>query len=314
MYEPFISIVIPAYNAERWIGDAIGSSLRQRYNSFEVIVIDDGSTDETYSVALRYVDASGGTVQVLRTVNEGSSAARNAGLASAKGKYVLFLDADDILNDGALEFLGPIAAQTNTDAVFGTFGNFDELSGQENLAVRKIMYRDSYANVARLLYVQGSFLLRKTDLRWNEQRVIWEGMEYLLDFLAPGREATFTDFVVVKARQHQSPNRKSCRFDHFEPAMTGRFFAAQKAKLRNSKRLNFERESALDFHILGNAYALVRADRFSEADELLREISWSNVMKYDWCHVGSLPWVAHWAGPRLGTRAFYYVNKLIGRA
>jgi hypothetical protein len=77
--------------------------------------------------------------------------------------------------------------------------------------------------------------------------------------------------------------------------------------------LNFERASALDLHILGNAYSLLRAGQAEKADSLFDQISWCNVRKYDWCRFGSLAWVAGLGGQKLGTRGFYYFNKLLGR-
>jgi glycosyltransferase involved in cell wall biosynthesis len=313
-FQPYISIIIPAYNAAAWISDALESCVRQRHNSCEIIVVDDGSTDDTYSVATRCACANADFVHILRTANKGASAARNIGRTVAKGEYVLFLDADDILANGALEALGSIAAQTGADAVFGSHSNFNHRPGRERSAPRKLKYRDDYANAVQWLWVQGSVLLRNTDLRWNESRVLWEGMEYILDFLADERSVVYTDLIVVWVRQHQSTGRISNRHDHFEPAMTGAFFSEQKSKLANRNGLNFERESALDFRILGNAYALLRVGRRDEADTLFREINWSNVPKYKWYKIGSLPWAGYWAGPRVGTRVFCFANKLIDRA
>ncbi len=92
-----VSVVIPAFNAGGWVSAAIESALRQDPPPLEVIVVDDGSTDDTAEV-LAAVPA----VRVIRQPNLGPSAARNAGAAAAQGELVLFLDADDALDDGAL--------------------------------------------------------------------------------------------------------------------------------------------------------------------------------------------------------------------
>jgi glycosyltransferase involved in cell wall biosynthesis len=311
---PYISIIIPAYNAEEWIADALDSCVRQEYEAFEVIVVDDGSTDGTHAVASRYADAIIEAVHVVQTANKGASAARNVGLSVASGNYVLFLDADDMLTDDALEILASTAERTDASVIFGAHCNFDNNSHRETLVPPKLMFQDGYANAVRCLWVQGSFLMKKNDLRWNESRVIWEGLEYLLDSLALGWRAAYTDKVVVKVRQHQSDTRISSRFDHFEPAMTGSFFVEQKAKLQKNNILNLERASALDFQILGNAYALLRAGQPEKANLLFRQISWSDVAKYEWYQFGSLVWAGCCLGPKLGARIFYYANKLLGRA
>jgi glycosyltransferase involved in cell wall biosynthesis len=89
---PEISVIVPAYNAARTVGATVDSVLAQTFDDFELIVIDDGSRDDTAEVATR--DDS--RVTVVRTENGGVSAARNRGLEQASGAYIAFLDADDL--------------------------------------------------------------------------------------------------------------------------------------------------------------------------------------------------------------------------
>lgn len=89
--EPLVSVVIPAYNCAQYLGRAISSALGQNYPNIECIVVDDGSTDETAGV----IKSFGTRIRSIRQANAGASAARNAGISAAGGKYVAFLDADD---------------------------------------------------------------------------------------------------------------------------------------------------------------------------------------------------------------------------
>lgn len=91
-----VSVVIPCYNQGRFLGEAIESVLHQSYRDFEIIVIDDGSTDSTRQVAL------GQPVRYFSQSNQGLSAARNRGIREGQGEYFVFLDADDRLLPGAL--------------------------------------------------------------------------------------------------------------------------------------------------------------------------------------------------------------------
>src|SRR5919107_192619 len=93
-----VSVVIPCYNQAHFLSEAIESVLAQTYPYFEIIVVDDGSTDNTSEVAGRY---SG--VRCIRQDNQGLSGARNSGLRHSKGEYLVFLDADDRLLPQALE-------------------------------------------------------------------------------------------------------------------------------------------------------------------------------------------------------------------
>jgi glycosyltransferase involved in cell wall biosynthesis len=308
-----ISVIMPAFNAAAWVSDAIQSCLRQRSGLFELIVIDDGSTDDTYLEVSRHLQSGTDVLRVVRTENRGAPAARNAGLEAARGTHVLFVDADDMLTDGALETFARIAEESKADAVVAAHINLDEASGAQELVLKRRHYSDSYANAVDALWVQGAVLMRNSTLRWNENRTVWEGMEYILDFLAPQRTVAYTDFPSAQVRQHQSPTRISCRYDHFEPGLTGAFFSEQKSKLMADGKLTFERASALDRRILGNAYELLKKGHGKEADTLLAKVSWGQVTKYNWCKVGSLAWVSSYIGKKMGSRCFHYLNRAVGR-
>lgn len=89
-----VSILIPAYNAERWISETLKSALSQTWTNCEIIVIDDGSSDNTCHIARRFESKS---VRVITQDNMGASAARNKALSLAQGDYIQWLDADDLL-------------------------------------------------------------------------------------------------------------------------------------------------------------------------------------------------------------------------
>jgi GT2 family glycosyltransferase len=96
--DPLVSIVIPCYNQAHFLRETIDSVRLQTYSRTEIIVVDDGSTDDTTEVARRYSD-----VQLIRQQNQGLSAARNTGLRHSKGSLLVFIDADDRLLPRAVE-------------------------------------------------------------------------------------------------------------------------------------------------------------------------------------------------------------------
>ena len=95
--EPLISIIIPAYNVETYIDQCIKSVLNQTYKNYEIILVDDGATDNTGSICDMY--GKNENIKVIHKKNGGLSDARNVGLELAGGKYVMFLDSDDYWND-----------------------------------------------------------------------------------------------------------------------------------------------------------------------------------------------------------------------
>lgn len=94
--KPLVSILIPAYNAEAWIADTIKSAIRQTWQRKEIIIVDDGSTDRTLSIARRFTSRN---VAVFTQQNQGAAAARNHARSLSQGDYIQWLDADDLLAD-----------------------------------------------------------------------------------------------------------------------------------------------------------------------------------------------------------------------
>jgi glycosyltransferase involved in cell wall biosynthesis len=100
MQKPLVSIIIPLYNAEKFIANTIHSALNQTWKNIEIIIVDDSSKDNSLSIAKKF---EGACVKVIHQPNKGASAARNRGLAIAKGEYIQFLDADDFLSENKIE-------------------------------------------------------------------------------------------------------------------------------------------------------------------------------------------------------------------
>src|SRR5256885_493355 len=98
--KPLVSILIPAYNAGPWIGDTIKSALNQTWPRKEIIVVDDGSRDETVAIARQFTSND---VTVISQENQGASAARNKALQLCQGDYIQWLDADDLLAPDKIE-------------------------------------------------------------------------------------------------------------------------------------------------------------------------------------------------------------------
>jgi glycosyltransferase involved in cell wall biosynthesis len=120
-----ISVIIPAYNAADYLGEAIESALAQTVAPYEIIVVDDGSTDDTARVAKKYSDAANAALRYLFQTNAGIGAARNRGLAVARGNFFALLDADDVWLPCKLEQqLDAFERAPSADMVFGQVQEF----------------------------------------------------------------------------------------------------------------------------------------------------------------------------------------------
>jgi len=120
---PTLSLVIPTYNRAALIGATLDSALGQSLSFLDIIVVDDGSTDDTASVLSRYA----GRIRVIQLANGGVQKARNTGVAAAAGDYVMLCDSDDLLEpDYAQTVAAWLAAHPDYDAVYSNFVTFDE--------------------------------------------------------------------------------------------------------------------------------------------------------------------------------------------
>lgn len=113
-----ISIIIPSYNQQEYLPDAIESALNQTKEAHDIVIIDDGSTDNSLEIAKKYSNLR---VYVISQVNKGLASARNTGIMFLSQMincdYILPLDADDILMDNALERIDEVARETNADVI-----------------------------------------------------------------------------------------------------------------------------------------------------------------------------------------------------
>ena len=101
-----ISVVIPAFNVQDYIAEAIESVLKQNKRPDEVIIVNDGSTDETRSIISNYEFDS--IVRVIDTENRGLGPARNLGLENSSSEYIYFFDSDDVMSDGFVEVIASV--------------------------------------------------------------------------------------------------------------------------------------------------------------------------------------------------------------
>lgn len=111
---PIISIIMPVYNTERYIKKSIESILNQTFTDFELILIDDGSTDNSSSICEEYSKCND-RISVIHKENEGQGVARNIGIKYAKGEYLSFIDSDDYVDEDFLESLLSAIKQENAD-------------------------------------------------------------------------------------------------------------------------------------------------------------------------------------------------------
>lgn len=146
MSVPFISVIVPVYNVEAYLDECIRSVLTQDYLDFEIVMVDDGSTDSS-GKRCDELALEDDRIKVFHKKNGGLSSARNYGVDRASGKYVIFLDSDDCwCSSSALGILASAAERTGADVVRGEYKSVD-MAGEDIPAGRKLLRPDSETHV-----------------------------------------------------------------------------------------------------------------------------------------------------------------------
>lgn len=148
---PQISVIMPVYNSELYVGEAIQSILDQSLSDFELIIINDGSTDESSTIAHSYTDKR---IKILDLPHVGCYPARNAGMRSAQGKYIAVMDADDICQQQRLELQYHFLEQNPEIGMIG--GAYQYVTGSD------IAYRETEHEIIKLMLLHYCYLHHPT--------------------------------------------------------------------------------------------------------------------------------------------------------
>lgn len=220
-----ISVIIPLYNKEAIIERTLQSVLSQDYNDFEIVIVDDGSTDNSLQIVNHYLEQfkllnhsisqSHRSVNIVRQPNGGPSKARNTGVRQAKGEWILFLDADDELCEHALKnFAKELELHPNYDMYFGRMS--DAFGTDKVRAIHE--YRNLYcAQAFALLGIgPGSSLFSKhfvLEYPFDERLRRNEDMDFLYRIFKKVRIYMTNDIVVFR-------NKEFAEASHARPTIT----------------------------------------------------------------------------------------------
>lgn len=198
MNEPLVSIIIPVYNGDRYLAEAIESALAQSYRAVEVIVVDDGSTDRSAAIAGSF----GSGIRYVLQPHSGCGAARNRGVKVARGEFLAFLDADDLwLEDKLVRQMDALKHDPELNMVFGYVRQFKspELDGRSQ---RELLPE------AEILpgYFPGTLLIRRDaffraglfETKWK----VGEFIDWYSRAVEEGLKSLLLPEVVMKRRVH----------------------------------------------------------------------------------------------------------------
>lgn len=190
------SIIIPIYNASCYISGIVNSILQQRYKDFELLLINDGSKDDSFSVC-QSMATTDSRIVVISQENGGPSKARNTGLNNAQGEYILFADADDEFQDNFLEQIDDYVKKTTCDVYcYGYLTVRNDYRGRIDMVPKERVYKDRQDVLSSIDSITDSFwfnvvydkvykrsLIEANYLRFDETIYLGEDRKFCLELL-----------------------------------------------------------------------------------------------------------------------------------
>lgn len=201
---PLISIIMPMYNSARYVAESIESVMTQTYTNWELLVVDDGSTDGSTDIVMGYALKDKRIQLLLNDYHVGNpSAPRNYGIEHAKGDYIAFLDSDDIWLPEKLSIQLELFNQEDTVAVYSDYEKIDEDGNRAS----RIVHAPSYVNYPKLLYsnvignLTGMYDVSKVGKRYM-LNIHHEDFAFWLSVLKDGGVARNAGVVTALYREH----------------------------------------------------------------------------------------------------------------
>lgn len=204
-----ISVIVPCFNSEKFIARAIESVIKQTYADFEIILVDNNSSDATVSIIYDYMKRCPERIKVLHEYKKGAPAARNKGLYEAKGEWIQFLDSDDELLPDKLKQQLEVAATSEADVVVGSSYIYKVTNNHLDKSIRYVESDDVWKGLltSKLGITSANLWRRKAVLAvegWDENRS--SSQEYDLLFRLLKNNAAIGFCVAPLTIIHINPN------------------------------------------------------------------------------------------------------------
>lgn len=196
-----ISVIIPCYNCAATINSTLENLKNQTYKAFEVICINDGSTDETQRILEDWKISGILSINVINKENSGVSSARNCGIEAAKGKYIVFLDADDEFHSEYLAALGDAVEHNGVDTAYCRLDkvrdnvmrsrNLSAMMQNQSEAMQNLLYR--LGEIGFTCYIYRRDIVQRENLRFDLNTKFGEDREFVWKYLCHCKTVCFID-------------------------------------------------------------------------------------------------------------------------
>lgn len=268
-----ISIILPVYNGEKYIEDAIKSVMSQTYNNWELIVIDDGSSDSTSTIVNKYINTN---IHYIYQENKGPSDARNKGITVAKGEYLAFLDADDLYKSNKLsDQLSYLNENPSVDIVYNDIEVVDEFLNHLSFLKSEGIYNRKEDFLAVLLFRQiiplpPSMLIRRRcfegGLKYNSNYIHCEDYDLTIQLASQYTFGYLPENLYIYRRHDNNLTNQHQKQLDAEKEIIRKMGILKIEQIVNSSSFNLVEKSIL----LGKI--LIKAEYYNRAKEIFFEL------------------------------------------
>ena len=273
-----VTIGIPVYNSEKYLKLSILSALNQTYNSYEILVVDDGSNDKSMNIIQQLVlsHPRGNSLRIIsHTTNVGVSKSRNDIIDNAKGKYLFFMDSDDIISEGAIALMIQVIREYNAEICFGSYEKIDiwgkkliyqypfiHLNGEDQLAIF------AYRKFAGIQASACNYIVKTSLLREKQHRFIntnyWEDYIFTFDLVTFVSHAVLLPNITYSYICHEGSLSQYQR----------RSLISKEEIMRNIEAIDYLKQSSLKLHnkvyYPNRCYNLVMMDFYIAFDIIIK--------------------------------------------
>ena len=216
-----VSVIVPVYNGAEYIGGTLDSIINQDFNGFEVIVIDDGSTDNSLEIIEERLSKSAIAHEIVHQENSGVSSARNLGIEKAQGEYLVFVDSDDYITGNHLFEL--YNGETDFSLIQFIKKEGKKVSTPHHIS-KRLMQCDELIEMELNMQMPFNFwqlmykasIINDNDIRFNPDYIYGEDIEFALKALSFGNEVAINNEVTYYYIQHDDSAIKTSEYRRFE--------------------------------------------------------------------------------------------------
>lgn len=271
-----ISVIIPVYNCEKYIERTLKSLTNQTFNNFEVIVIDDGSTDDTFNVSKRFLECSKLSYKLIKQNNMGVSQARNKGIEEASGRFIYFLDGDDYINNETFNILYKEIEKNDSDMIFFPYNIVNDSSEiwnyyQKYKKIDKLIDKNSLLKLFledKIFICMGSAIyknkiIKENNIKFNIESKNGEDQEFICKYIYNCNEITYKDYILFHYYRREGSITNSCSLNRMDVVKSFLdLYNYLKMKNCSDKILSILKNRKIPYEIYHNTLTIINQNKY----------------------------------------------------